>query len=143
MTPGAEQLDLPLEECSELEARRLEASADLSGDQRWWAEWGARIDCWWLHTPMRESLGACVGSLGLLLARRFERAFRGASSSSASGTEPACDWIQRGSDILELPDFPAMDTPEHGGQWRFRTLPAASELWRQLLPPELLSLIHI
>ena len=72
-------------------ARNADALAD-----EWAAEWRRRIDCWWTLTPHRESLKACIGTLGLILAQRFESLLggRGGGGGGGGGGECTC-WHRR------------------------------------------------
>ena len=85
-------------------ARNADALAD-----EWAAEWRRRIDCWWTLTPHRESLKACIGTLGLILAQRFESRSHvgtGAAVVEPGATDSRCAWLH--SEELALPSWPEL-----------------------------------
>jgi len=86
---------------------------ELADERAWWAEWSARLSCWWVQTPYQGPLQACFGALGLSLAQRFEQLVRLKGANIPRGpfegtSEPGCDWVSDGSAQLELPEFPAI-----------------------------------
>lgn len=95
---------------------------DGSSDQRWWSEWEARVERWWLATPHQRSIHGCFGSLAIGLARRLENLmnrFRSGlqlddasirtSFDDGAATE-SCEMVQSEAEAggLNLPDFPDM-----------------------------------
>ena len=129
------------------------AEEDSSGgpsgvEQQWWDLWRDRIDCWWLGTPHQHALQACSGSLGLTLARLFERALSraragGAASSIAARSvpsDPGCEWVEGRLGELALPEFPELprvwaDSFEHFERFEWPPIPAAPRLlpnWQEL-----------
>ena len=65
--------------------------------------------------PTQSQLGACMGALGLHLGSKLDTSMRALGISrgatpSAPAAEPNCEWIQENSHVLELPQFPSVDS---------------------------------
>lgn len=76
----------------------------------WQAEWLRRLECWWLRTPHRAALQACLGSLGVALAQSFDRYLGRAHGVHTAVAQGDCESLLGGSEIrsqLELPQFPS------------------------------------
>ena len=85
-------------------ARNADAVAD-----GWAAEWRRRIECWWTLTPHREAFKACIGTLGLILAQRFESRSHvgtGGAVVPPGATDSRCAWLH--SQELALPSWPEL-----------------------------------
>lgn len=116
---------LMLPESGEWFRKRLAHSKALQTDaaavsEHWWSEWNEKLDGWWLATPYRDGLQACMGALGIHLADRLHFLYRSwralhfwkADAGSASAPPAAkalgenCEWIGETGAQLDLPDFP-------------------------------------
>lgn len=111
------------------------SSAASDSEERWWIDWRKRIDCWWISLPPSRSapLQACIGSLGLHLARRFEHALRTLQGRAqqtpplqrppqqSPPLDPGCAWLNRETSLVDLPPFPDFPAQFDGSQWRLVT----------------------
>ena len=138
---------------SACERRRLEISSagcpsgrcDL--ENSWYAEWHARLDCWYLGlpTPMQSQLGNCIGALALHLGSRFAAVVRSVPtlagrptvrlagrptahiSSEQPTAEHGCEWLGS-SEGIDLPAF-----PEVGGiEFSLPSIPRLVPSWQRL-----------
>jgi|TARA_B100000513_G_C11877706_1_gene178143 hypothetical protein len=85
--------------------------------EKWWSEWNERLDDWWIATPYRQGLQACMGALSLHLANRLDTLFRSwralhfwkpdTASQPPRDLGENCEWVgESGAERLDLPDFP-------------------------------------
>ena len=133
---------LPEEVCAIRNQRRRLGEADAgclggacASEQEWWDEWGERMECWWMETPWRTALQACVGALSVHLAQRFEQfmSLRGGArqplGQSAQQAEQGCEWVSEG-ERLQLPQFPSFG--EQGFDFSLPPIPRLMPSWQHL-----------
>ena len=107
----------PDDTCGTRRSRRLRSVAAAiapASEVGWYKHWQDRFECWWVATPYRTGMEACVGSLGLMLAARLEHVLRAftpgfeAPSEALRGAraEQGCEWLEQAE--LALPKFPSM-----------------------------------
>ena len=111
---GAEE-GCPMPSADESAADEVCALEDV-----WFEQWHSDIENWWLLTPYREGLQACMGALGLHLASRFEAAQRAwlalqgktppPTRAHPTASEPGCSWVSESASQLEIPKFPEWPT---------------------------------
>ena len=106
-----------------------------ASEREWWDEWGERMSCWWMETPWRTALQACVGALSVHLAQRFEQfmSLRGGArqplGQSAQQAEQGCEWVSEG-ERLQLPQFPSFG--EQGFDFSLPPIPRLMPSWQHL-----------
>ena len=109
----------------------------------WHEEWQERLQCWWgaLPGPTQNGLGACLGSLSILLGSRLEQALgrlgrTPTQSSARPAAEAGCEWLDNAAETLEMPEFPDLDA------FRF-SLPPIPRLLPSIQQLELLSQVQL
>ena len=138
--------DLPEEDKCERRRRRLAeggaaacVSAECHSERFWLREWHSRMECWLFVRSHRACVQACLGSLQIHLAQRFEQTMRArgvhypqdgpaqslkAQTAAKGRSEYGCEWISDDTAELELPEFPSLDF-----EWTIPPIPRLFLSW--------------